>query len=170
MCWINRIFESGSCLKITFLLPSNSRIRILRFEVYAFRLYTCSAENKGRSTVNYRQFLAFGSPYLLCNWSWWPVAFPSNLVLLLFSEAAVRRCSSKLVLLKILQYSQENIRVGVSFQYSSRPYGQQLYFILVPKETSTQVIPEKIVEFFKTAFLWNTSGGCFWQCRFLSTT
>ena len=30
------------------------------------------------------------------------------------SEAAVRRCSSKLVLLEISQYSQENICVGVS--------------------------------------------------------
>ena len=32
------------------------------------------------------------------------------------SEAAVRRCSSEYVLLKILQYSQENTCVGVSFQ------------------------------------------------------
>ena len=32
-----------------------------------------------------------------------------------FSEAAVCRCSSKQVLLEILQYSQENICVGVSF-------------------------------------------------------
>ena len=31
------------------------------------------------------------------------------------SEVAVRRCSSKKVLLKILQYSQENTCVGVSF-------------------------------------------------------
>ena len=34
---------------------------------------------------------------------------------LLFSEAAVRRCSSKQVLLEILQYSQENISVAVFF-------------------------------------------------------
>ena len=31
------------------------------------------------------------------------------------AEAAVRRCSSKEVLLKISQYSQENISVGDSF-------------------------------------------------------
>ena len=46
--------------------------------------------------------------------SWWQVAFPRNLSLS-FSEAAVCRCSSKQVLLEILQYSQENICVGVSF-------------------------------------------------------
>ena len=31
------------------------------------------------------------------------------------AEAAVRRCSSKVVLLKILQYSQKNTSVGDSF-------------------------------------------------------
>ena len=31
-------------------------------------------------------------------------------------EAAVRRCSSNLVFLKILQYSQENASVGVTYQ------------------------------------------------------
>ena len=40
--------------------------------------------------------------------------FPINFFLLLFAEAAVRSCSSKQVLLEILQYSQENIGVGVS--------------------------------------------------------
>ena len=35
--------------------------------------------------------------------------------LILFSEAAVRRYSSKEVLLEILQYSQKNICAGVSF-------------------------------------------------------
>ena len=44
-----------------------------------------------------------------------PVTFWINLFLLLFSEAAVPRCSSKQVSLDILQYSQENIYVGVSF-------------------------------------------------------
>ena len=34
---------------------------------------------------------------------------------LLFSEADVRRCSSKQLLLEILQYLQNNIGVGVTF-------------------------------------------------------
>ena len=41
------------------------------------------------------------------------------------SEAAVRRCSSKEIFLKTLQYSQENVCVGVSF--GVRPEGLQLY-------------------------------------------
>ena len=41
--------------------------------------------------------------------------FCNKSFLILFSEAAIRRCSSKQVLLEILQYSQENICVAVSF-------------------------------------------------------
>ena len=37
----------------------------------------------------------------------------------------------------------------------------KLYFNLVPKETSMQVIPVKIAKFLQTPFLWNTSGGYF---------
>ena len=43
------------------------------------------------------------------------MVFPRNLFLLLFAEVAVHSCSSKQVLLEILQYSQENICLGVSF-------------------------------------------------------
>ena len=43
------------------------------------------------------------------------------------SEAAVRRCSSKEVLLNILQYSQEETCAGVSFLYNCEPSGLQLY-------------------------------------------
>ena len=70
-----------------------------------------SSANQDRSTVNYHQSLAFACPHL-------PFAtsdFLINLFLLLFSEAAVPRCSSKQVSLDILKYSQENIYVGVSF-------------------------------------------------------
>ena len=43
------------------------------------------------------------------------MAFPRNLFLLLFSEAAVRRFSSKQALLEILQNAQENIYVESLF-------------------------------------------------------
>ena len=48
-------------------------------------------------------------------------------VLVQREEAVVRRCSSKKGFLKILQISQENIYVRVSFSYSCRPLGMQLY-------------------------------------------
>ena len=43
------------------------------------------------------------------------------------TEAAVRRCSSRWVLSKISQYSQENIGARVSFYGSCKPEGLQLY-------------------------------------------
>ena len=96
----------------------------------------------------------------------WFVAFPRNLVLL-FWEAATHRSSSKQVLLEILQYSQENMCWNL-FLLSCRPCGLELYFNVVPKETSTQVISVKIAKFSWTAFLWNTSGG--WLCQFDKVT
>ena len=46
--------------------------------------------------------------------------------------------------------------------------GLKFYFNLDPKESSTQVIPVKIAKFLQTAFLLNTSGGCF--CQFDKVT
>ena len=43
------------------------------------------------------------------------IGFCNKSFLILFSEAAICRCSSKQVLLEILQYSQKNICVPVSF-------------------------------------------------------
>ena len=43
------------------------------------------------------------------------------------TDAAVRRCSSKQVFLKILQYSQEGICVGISFWYNCSHPVLQLY-------------------------------------------
>ena len=63
---------------------------------------------KGWSTVSYHQSLAFDQPYLSFN-----DHCDRGLFQELFSEAVICRCSSKQVLLKILQYSQENICVGV---------------------------------------------------------
>ena len=36
-------------------------------------------------------------------------------------------------------FAEKNVCAGVSFKQSCRPYGLQLYFSLVPKDTSTQV-------------------------------
>ena len=64
------------------------------------------------------------------------------------------------VLLEILQYSQESIRVGVFLIKSL--FNNYFYFNLAPKETSTQVIPVEIAKFLQL-FLWNTSGDYFCQ-------
>ena len=44
------------------------------------------------------------------------------------SEAAIHRCSSKYVFLKIWQYSQKNTCVGVYFRWSCRPEGLHFYW------------------------------------------
>ena len=66
-----------------------------------------------------------------------------GILLIRGTEAAVRRCSSKQVFLKISQYSQENTCVGVSFEYNCRPPALQLY----EKVTLAQVLPVKIAKF-----------------------
>ena len=95
-----------------------------KFDVYSFSLHDC--RYIGWPMVNYCQFLAFDHPDLSRNdhcdqWLFQEIFW-------LFSEAAVRRYSSKQVLLEILQYSQENICFGVSLQ---------LYFNLVPRDFNT---------------------------------
>ena len=67
------------------------------------------------------------------------MAFPRNLFLLLFLEAAAHRCHLKQVLLEILQYSLENILQPAT--------------LLLPhlKRDFNKVIPVKIVIFLQTA-------------------
>ena len=60
-------------------------------------------------------------------------------------EAAVRRCSTKWVFLKMSQMSQESTCVGFCFQDSCRPEGLWLY----RKETPTQVFSCEYYEIFK---------------------
>ena len=78
-----------------------------------YDLYKVRAANKGWSTVNYCQSLVFDRLYLSCNdhCGWWLF----QQMPFLFSEAAVHRCSSKQVL-KMLQYSEKNFYVRVSFE------------------------------------------------------
>ena len=53
--------------------------------------------------------------------------------------------------------------------FTEKPYGLQRYFNLVPKETSTQVLPcEYCKNFYEQLFLYNTSDGCF--CQFDKVT
>ena len=67
------------------------------------------------------------------------MAFPRNLFLLLFSEAAAHKCYLKQVLSEILQYSLENILQPAT--------------LLLPhlKRDFNKVIPVKIVIFLQTA-------------------
>ena len=122
----------------------------------AFFMCLASLSDRSKESMSYYGYVLI----------FWFVAFPRNLVLL-FSEAAAHRSSSKQVLLEILQYSEENMCWNL-FLLSCRPCGLELYFNQVPKETSTQVISVKIAKFSRTAFLWNTSGG--WFCQFDKVT
>ena len=103
----------------------------------------------------------------ILQWSLRPVTFPRNLFSL-FSEAAVCRCSSKQVLLEILQYLQCWNLVLIKLQ-ALCPAGMQRDFNLAPKETSTQVIPVKIPKFLGTAFFmehrrWLLLSVWWWAC------
>ena len=62
-------------------------------------------------------------------------------------KTAVRRCSSKQVFLKILQYSQENTSVGISFLSSPD---------LKNIETPTKVFSCDNCEFFKNSLFYRT--------------
>ena len=61
--------------------------------------------------------------YLFSNDLAFPVTY--DVMMNVSSEATVCKCSSKEIFSKILQYSQENVCVGVSF--GVRPEGLQLY-------------------------------------------
>ena len=69
------------------------------------------------------------------------------------TEAAILKCLSKYVFLKILQYpheKHENICVAVSLEWSCRAGGLQLY----SNETPTQVFfPVNISKILRTPFL-----------------
>ena len=72
------------------------------------------------------------------------------------SEAATQWCFIQKVFLKFSQNSLENNYAGVS---NCRP--ETCNFI--KKETRTQVFLCKFCEIFQINFLWNTSGGSFWN-------
>ena len=61
----------------------------------------------------------------------------------------MNRCSIKKLFLKILQYSQENTCVGVSFLVKIRAFSPV-------KKTSTQTFPMNIVKFLRTPVLKNS--------------
>ena len=110
-----------------------------------------STPNKGWSTVNYCQYLAFDHPYLSCNdhGDWWLFQeiffiniFRSSLTQMFFKTGVIR-----------------NFTI-----FTGKHYGLQLYFNLIPKETSTQVFScEYCKKFYGQLFLQNTSCGCFCQ-------
>ena len=63
-------------------------------------------------------------------------------------KAAVRRCSSKYVFLKLSQYSWENICLKSLFNKVSRLLGLKHF----QKETPTQVLSREYCETFKNSF------------------
>ena len=65
-----------------------------------------------------------------------------------------RGCSLKKVFLKILEKSQENTCVGVSFSQSCRPEASNL----LKKSCDTVVFSVNLAKFLRTTFLPNTSG------------
>ena len=65
-------------------------------------------------------------------------------------ETVVCRCSSKQVLLKVLQTSQESTRFGVSFQ--KKLLAQDLELYITAKKASTQVFSCEVYEISKNTF------------------
>ena len=82
------------------------------------------------------------------------------LLLLLLSEAVIRRCSSKQLVLKLLLYSQENTPVLESL-FNKVASLKACNFI--KKRLQHRCFPVNIARFLRTA-LQNISGG--WLCRF----
>ena len=66
------------------------------------------------------------------------------------AEAVVRRCSIKMMFLKISQKSQ------------GTPIKLQVACNLIKKEALTQVFSCEFGEVFKNTFFYNNSGGCFY--------
>ena len=61
-------------------------------------------------------------------------------------EATVRRCSSKQVILKILQCSQENNRVGISFKKGALKF-------FIKKGLQHKYFPVNIAKILRAAFV-----------------
>ena len=76
----------------------------------------------------------------------------------LVSEAVVRRCCIKKVLLYISQISQDNNCARASFLIKFQASRLQL-------RLWHTCFPVKFTKFLRTPFLWNTSCGCFCWCR-----
>ena len=68
-------------------------------------------------------------------------------------KSSHRKCSVKMILLEILQNSQENPCARVSFLKKLQTSGLQLYL----KETLVQVFSVNFAKFLRTPFLQNTS-------------
>ena len=73
------------------------------------------------------------------------------------TEAVVRRCSSKQLLLKLSQISQESTCVGVSF---NKVVGLKVCSFM-KKRFQRRCFPVKFTKVLRTPFLQNTSSGCF---------
>ena len=68
------------------------------------------------------------------------------------AEPAVRKCSSKLVFLKLRQYLQENVCVRISFLIKSRPWRPGT---LLKRDSNTGALL-KYCEIFKNSFFYRT--------------
>ena len=112
-----------------------------------------STANKGGSTVNYRQSLAFDRPYLSCNdhcdrWLFQEIFFYYFQKQFFFK----RRFSSKQMLLEMSQYSQENICVGVFFNKIAGLKACNFNLTSSQKRLQNRCFPENIARFLRTAF------------------
>ena len=85
--------------------------------------------------------------------SWWKTIHYVSWLRNYYAEAAVRRCFSKYLFLRLPKYSLENNCVGV---FLNKFPGNS-----VKKRLQHRFFPVNIVKFLGTAFLQNTSGGCF---------
>ena len=151
-------FHTASLAPSCLLEPQYLHILLQDFPVYtvpvfctwSFVLFSIwshfsNAKNKGQWTVNYHQSLAFEHPYLICNdhCDWWLSKISFSL---LFSKAVVCRCSSKHVLLEILQYSQVQICAGVLIKLQA--FGRSLQ-----KRLQHTCFPVNIAKLLRKAFL-----------------
>ena len=80
-------------------------------------------------------------------------------------EAAVCSCSSEQMLIEILQYSLENICVGVFFLIKLHDLRPATLF---KRDFNTGVFLWILRNFYEQLFLQNASGGCF--CRYHKVT
>ena len=108
----------------------------------------------------------FWPPIFIMQWSLWLVVFPRNLLIIILRNSRTQVFFKAGVIRNFAIFTGKHLCWSLFLM--CRPYSLQLYFNLVPKETSTKVIPVKIVMFLRTAFLWNTSDGGF--CQFEKVT
>ena len=80
-------------------------------------------------------------------------------VILKLQKQVVVRFSVKKMLLEISQNSQENTSVGVTFN----KYAGLRRVNILKKKLQYRCLPLNFMNFLRTAFLQNTSSGCFWN-------